>query len=464
MLCCNVDVQAPHTVADRTAERIHALERYLRDQARACLRPPVDRFAHPWLAPMPLSPAAAGYLKSRGSEASFGHPAAEARTMADRDSGDGFAFGDYSLGLFHHDASEAAIELSQHEEFQEAALGSLLCFLDCASPTGLVHRIELPYKAREAEPAKPVMAHFARITVEAMGSKGLEMAEQHRVLPRVSAFIEYLEREYTGLHGLFITHSSRNSGFDNDILTAGMRERSVEGPDTNAFMVREYRALAALARMLGHDDQADRAEAKAEVLADRVNRLMWYEDERGGMYVALEWHHGVGSLDGEIVGFRDPDGIFRPAESWSTLVPLYAGIPDETRAEKLVLRLLDGEGYWGPHGVRTAPAHDPFYNEAPRVLLHDPRKDRRGPVSNWMGPVWVLSNYYMAHGLARYGYRDRARELATKTAQLLANDLAATGMLHENYADDGRGLWPRRGTFISWNVLAATLIRDFGLD
>jgi putative isomerase len=411
---------------------------------------------------MPLSSAAAAYLQRRGAANPLASSDAGAERLATPDSGDGFAFGDYSLGLFHHDASEASIELVHHEDLREAAFGSLLCFLDCAAPNGLVHRIELPYKAREAEPAKPVMAQLAARTVEALGVQGLERAEQHRVLPRILAFLRALEQTSTGLHGLFVTHSSRASGFDNDILTAELPDHAVEGPDTNAFMVLEYEAVSRLAAALGRDDVAAEHSERAEALRDRMNRLMWYEDEHGGMYVALRWQHGVGSLDGEIVALRDPDGRMRPLESWVTLLPLYAGVPPARRADAMRRRLCDPRGYWGPHGIRTAPARDPFYSQAARVLVYDHRKHARGPVSNWMGPVWVLSNYYMAAGLLRYGHREDARAIALATARLLADDLARTGRLHECYDDAGRGLWPRRGTFVSWNVLVLTLLRLVG--
>ncbi len=58
------------------------------------------------------------------------------------------------------------------------------------------------------------------------------------------------------------------------------------------------------------------------------------------------------------------------------------------------------------------------------------------------------------------GSTDQARELAIKTARLLARGLAQEGALRECYDDSGRGLWPRTGTFISWNVLALTLLRE----
>jgi hypothetical protein len=76
------------------------------------------------------------------------------------------------------------------------------------------------------------------------------------------------------------------------------------------------------------------------------------------------------------------------------------------------------------------------------VLLYDFKKGRRGPVSNWSGPVWVLSSYYLAEGLSRYGFGAQARELAVRTARLLAGDLQRTGALHECWNDAGVGLWP----------------------
>ena len=87
-------------------------------------------------------------------------------------------------------------------------------------------------------------------------------------------------------------------------------------------------------------------------------------------------------------------------------------------------------------------------------MVYDPRRGRRGPVSNWTGPVWVLSNWYLARGLERYGYAREAAELDAKTLRLLADDLAEMRALHECYDDRGRGLWPTRGTFLSWNLLA----------
>lgn len=412
---------------------------------------------------MPLSKAAEAYLGRRRGEISG--PGGRAEEVMRRPStGDGFVGGDYSLGLFHHDASESAIELLRHSQFRDVAAGSLLCFLDCADPNGRVHRVELSHKARELEPSKPVIAQFALRIVGALGAQGLEWADRFQVVPRVIRFIRFLEEHYSGAHGLMLTHSSLQSGFDSDILSAGLPDASVEGPDTNTFMALEYRALAAMLRSLGLDVQAAEWDEKAALLQERIEKLLWHEDERGGFYVGLRWLHGVGSLEGESIATVDAEGVVRPIESWIGLLPLYGGIPSPERAKLLVRRLLEPTGYWSPWGVRTAPAYSPFFHQARRMMLFDRKKDTRGPVSNWSGPIWVLPNYYLAMGLSAYGFKREARELALKTARLLARGLERDGGLRECYDDSGRGLWPLSGTFISWSVLALTLLRQHAPD
>lgn len=402
------------------------LRAYLLEQTLACQRAPLGRFAHAWLAPMPPP----------------------AQTSAHDD--DGFARGDYSQGLFHHDVSESAHFLLGEESFVETVAGSLLCFLDCAETNGLVHRAELAWKSREAEPAKPVIAQLA---ARVIGKKGHAWATAHGVVPRVLRWVDYLADHYTGLHGLMLTHSSLASGFDSDLLCAGFPDKSIEGPDTSSFMILEYEAAAQLAEQTGLQSDAMRYRASAERLRFLIDTLLYVEDDRGGYYSALRWQHGVAELDAERVSMKGEHGS-TALESWTSLLPLYAGVPNAERAARVIRRLLDPSGYWGPQGVRTLPLWDPFFNQAARMMLFDFKKNGRGPVSNWCGPVWVLSNYYMTRALETYGFAAQATELRTKTQSLLSRDLAATGRLHESYNDAGVGLWPRAGTFISWNVLA----------
>jgi putative isomerase len=426
-----------------------ALRRHLLEGSAACVRPPVDRFRHPWIAPMPLSDDARRQLEARAAGGAWS-------------ASDAFTSGDYGLGLFHHDVAEAAIELVEHDALRDACVGSLLCFLDNQDPDGRIHRVELPWKARETEPSKPVMGQLAARCLAAGGDEVAERFERERVLPRLLAWVDWHERNLTGPHGLVVTWSSLQSGFDNDLLSAYLPDRSVEGPDTTAMQILELEAVAEVAERLGRPAAGSPLRARAARLRELTERLLWHEDDRGGFYVALRWQRGSASLRDETVAEPAPDGSRQPVETWATLLPLYAGVPSVDRAHALIRRLTDPAGYWGPKGPRTVPAWSPYFQQAPRVLHFDWKKGGRGPVSNWSGPVWVLSSYYLAAGCARYGRGDLARQIAERTVRMLAVDLDATGGLHECYDDAGRGLWPQRGTFLSWNVLALTLDREHG--
>src|SRR5262249_61494557 len=112
----------------------------------------------------------------------------------------------------------------------------------------------------------------------------------------------------------------------------------LEGPVPNASMVRESRARGGLGGALQGPAASSEWVEKADALAERMERLLWYEDDRGGRYVALRWVHGVGSLEGEIVRSVDPDGTLKPSRSWVCFLPLYARVPSKEHALRILSR------------------------------------------------------------------------------------------------------------------------------
>lgn len=449
-----------------------SLSDFLIAESRKCCRPAVARFEHQWIAPMPLSEGGAALLRARGVDVSPTiDPARDATkktpasTAAHHGPLDVFNTGDYSLGLFHHDASEAAIELLRYPEFVEPCSGALLNLLDNARSDGFVRRVELVTKSHEDEPSKPVIAQFALRCARAHVAAGEHPAEWLRrfdIYPRVAKFLEYIETAYGGMHGLIKAHSALQTGFDNDLLTVDLPDNTVEDPGINAFMVLEYEAMVEIARMLGKDHEAPRWHHKAQRLKRLMNELMWWETPSGeGFYVGLTWKHGVAQLASEIVSDHAGNTI-SPLCTWVSLLPLYAGVPDAGRAAKLIKLMSRESAFWGPYGVRTLPADSVYFNQAARSLIFDFKVMKRSAVSNWQGPVWVLSNYYMAAGLAKAGRTDLARDLTRRTIDLCTRGLAKHGSLHECFDDTGRGLWPAEGGFVSWNVLALTMQREWG--
>jgi len=199
---------------------------------------------------------------------------------------------------------------------------------------------------------------------------------------------------------------------------------------------------------------------KAEALAVRMNELMWVETEAGGFYAGLRFVHGSASLADEYVtdsSGSSPD----PMCTISSLLPLYAGVPQGDRAAKLAAMIADPAHFWSAAGVRTMPASSPLFNQSPRCLIYDGASSR-GTVSNWQGPAWVLTNYYVAQGLRDAGRADLADEVCSRTVSTLSADLGKAGVLHENYDDGGEGLWPPHSYsgagFVSWNVLAINML------
>ncbi len=80
-----------------------------------------------------------------------------------------------------------------------------------------------------------------------------------------------------------------------------------------------------------------------------------------------------------------------------------------------------------------------------------------GNPSNWLGPIWIISNYMTFKGLVNYGFNDDARELANKTIKLLGRDYERFGALHEYYLPESGEPVLNKG-FQNWNYLVLNMI------
>jgi glycogen debranching enzyme len=143
---------------------------------------------------------------------------------------------------------------------------------------------------------------------------------------------------------------------------------------------------ARLAREVWGDDKlADRLEAEAEELKRRFNEDFWLED-RGFYALAL-------------------DGEKRRVDSLTSNVGhlLWSGIVPEDRAERLAEHLV-GDALFSGWGIRTMAEGEGGYN----------------PIRYHNGTVWPHDNSLIAHGLARYGFRDEAARVALATLEAAA--------------------------------------------
>ena len=105
--------------------------------------------------------------------------------------------------------------------------------------------------------------------------------------------------------------------------------------------------------------------------------------------------------------------------SLAGFLPLISGAPTAEMAEKLVRNLKNPETFGTPFPVPSISFSQPeFYS-----------KDM------WRGPVWININTLIARGLDRYGYRDEARQLRSRTMRELEKFYCRYGTFFEFYDD-----------------------------
>ena len=128
-------------------------------------------------------------------------------------------------------------------------------------------------------------------------------------------------------------------------------------------------------------------------------------------------------------------------------LPLWCGIATEQNAQKLIRANYQADdrlcAQWG---VRSLSDRETMYS---LEFSSNP--------SNWLGPVWIIVNYFVWKALQRYGYKKEADALADKTLLLLSRDLEANGSLNEYYHPDTGAALSHKG-FMDWNLLVLEMM------
>ncbi len=109
----------------------------------------------------------------------------------------------------------------------------------------------------------------------------------------------------------------------------------------------------------------------------------------------------------------------------SLLLPLWAGIPDPERADKLISKTLtDPDQFWRPYGIPVCSAKDPSY--AP---------DNQ----DGAGAVWMFWNLLLGEGLVSYGFHEEAAELVTRLMRNVVGALKEDKAFRARYNPDHEG-------------------------
>ena len=157
----------------------------------------------------------------------------------------------------------------------------------------------------------------------------------------------------------------------------------------NSLLCQADRDLAQIARVLGEDPSP--FEERAQQSARTMNEKLW--DEEHATYLDFDLVSGH-----PIYAYVSPN-----------FVPLFAGIPDEKRARRMVEDLQSAGFGLSDEDITPVPSYD-----------------RYGfaffPVRYWRGPVWVNIDWFLMRGLERYGYKKQAERLRETIVSLCRDE------------------------------------------
>jgi putative isomerase len=147
-----------------------------------------------------------------------------------------------------------------------------------------------------------------------------------------------------------------------------------------SYLVLAEKSLEWLALVLGEKEMAGRRHLRISKAEKSMREHMW--DEEAGTFLSVE---------------RDTLKKV-PVATIGSWIPLCARIPTRVQANRMA-QTLQAENWQTPLPIPTVDRMD----------------DRYISDDFWRGDVWPATNYQVASGLADYGFRDLAADIADKT-------------------------------------------------
>lgn len=373
----------------------------------------------------------------------------------------------YSTALWDWDSWSASIAFGQVEldtdrpgRFVAYEQGSILNFLDHTDEDGvmpiqltpdssLTHRDPTRAGGFAENMHKPVLAQHAALLAQRQGSA--EWIRPH--MATIGRFIDrYLESHVHAETGLAYWQTDFAIGVDNDPSVFYRPDKSTASVYLNSLLYRELLGYGSLLERLGDPGEATRRRRQAHDLAGAMRAHLW--DERDGTFYSADLalrpaDPGDSPHPGDSLHRGAPrtwPSLLLRIDSWSSFLPMWAGLATREQAERMLSRARDPRTFQAAYGIRSLSRLEQMYDLRPS---NNP--------SNWLGPVWGIANYLVFRGLVKYGFDDDARELAEKTVRLFGRDLETSGALHEFYHPDTGEPLMTRG-FQNWNFLALNMI------
>jgi putative isomerase len=420
--------EAPLLSSDERGRHANALVRYFAANALQLLRPPDGVLKHPSVAPALPGKAYSTNLWDWDTLWT--------------------SQGLFRLAALLHD-DQLRLKLCEHVS------GSLLNFLEHASPGG---QLPIMMTADNPDPlgatgknptsrnqAKPVFGQLGLLACDQRGdAKWLE--------PHFDSILRFYDSwigHNSSSVGLLVWGDDVAIGDDNDPTTFGRPFFSSANLLLNCLFYQDLLASAEIARRLGRSADHDRLSSQAKEFAKRIQTLCW--DPRDSYYYSVD----VQCVDrrAELIPTvrRGIDMSWRclpmRIQMFTGFLPLWCGIAPQQNAQKLLgTNYLADDRLCARWGARSLSDRETMYS---LEFSSNP--------SNWLGPVWIIVNYFVWKALQRYGYKKEADALADKTILLLSRDLETNGSLNEYYHPDTGAALSHKG-FMDWNLLVLEMI------
>ncbi len=300
---------------------------------------------------------------------------------------------------------------------------------------------------------KPVLAQHAAFLTRLNKDSAAWLQEKFSLL---QAFINNYESHHRHKQtGLYYWQDDLAIGVDNDPATFFRPPGSSASIFLNCLMYKELQAMTYLARCLNLNDISKEYENDAADLKAAIQKYCW--DEKDGCFYSVDLNLRPVTNEPAIIfgqqfilhsGFpRAYDCLIQRIGSWSGFLALWAGIATPEQAKRIVKEnLMDARTFNAAYGVRTLSKLEKMYSV----------RASNNP-SNWLGPIWGISNYLVFRGLVKYGFKKEAQTLAAKTIRLFGKDYQQNGALHEYYEPDTGQPVLNKG-FQNWNYLVLNMI------
>jgi hypothetical protein len=208
-------------------------------------------------------------------------------------------------------------------------------------------------------------------------------------------------------NGLCEWASAPHAIADNQFDRAGVwRSFYCEGADLNSFLYLEFLAAEKIAVAKGSRDDAFDFAAQAKLKKQLIQKLLWNEPE--GFFYDRDIRTGLP------IEVKSVNGLY----------PLWAGIPDQRQAGRLVREhIMNPKEFWSAHPLPSYALNERNYTQhhvpCPLIDIYYALPEGH---CNWRGGLWPHGNYMVAHGLRRYGFMEEARTLARKSYEVASAD------------------------------------------